>query len=212
MDKKKIVIVEDDRFLRRVYEEKFRKISDYDIFVAADGASAVTLIKKEHPDLVLLDLVLPEMDGFTVLENIKKDPATADVQVIILSNLGQEDDIVRGKELGAIDYLIKSDISIQAIEDKVRKILQLQKTSKPVADKPVENKPAEDKPVVVDKTVVTASVVPLSVAVTPVQSTVPVEIAVQAQNLNINNQTCSQCGAAIIPGSKFCAQCGNKIS
>lgn len=136
---KKIIIVEDDRFLRKVYEEKFKSMEGYETLSAADGVSALDLIRKEHPDLVLLDLVLPEMDGFTVLEKLKVDPELADIPVIILSNLGQEEDLIRGQELGAADYLIKSDVTIKSISEKIKKILSTRKKAKTV------KKPAGEK-------------------------------------------------------------------
>lgn len=209
MERKKIVIVEDDRFLRRVYEEKFKKIADYEIFVAADGASAVTMIKKEHPDLVLLDLVLPEMDGFTVLENVKKDPATADVPVIILSNLGQEDDIVRGRELGALDYLIKSDISIQAIEDKVRNILQLQAVKKPTTVTPstvVPTPAPTSTPATIAPAIDQSSPVATPTPQPKIETVVPVTAPASTAAV-----FCSKCGASLPVGGKFCPQCGNKV-
>ena len=91
--------------------------------VANTGDEALRKVKTELPDLVLLDLILPGKDGFMVLEEIKSDPKTKKIPVVILSNLGQESDIKRGKELGAIDYLVKSDIGLMDLVAKMKRYL-----------------------------------------------------------------------------------------
>jgi two-component system alkaline phosphatase synthesis response regulator PhoP len=101
----KILIVEDDRFLRELIARKLRN-EGYEVIEAVDGEEGLKRIKEEKPDLVLLDLILPGIDGFEVLESAKKDSEIASIPVIILSNLGQREEIERGLKLGAIDYLI----------------------------------------------------------------------------------------------------------
>jgi DNA-binding response OmpR family regulator len=120
---KKILIVEDDKFLRELISQKLLK-EGYDISEAVDGEKGLKAIKNEKPDLVLLDLILPGMDGFEVLTKVKEDTATAQVPIIILSNLGQKDDIERGLKLGAIDYLIKAHFTPGEIIEKIKSVIK----------------------------------------------------------------------------------------
>ncbi len=120
---KKILIVEDDKFLRELIVKKLSK-EGYDVSEAVDGEEGVKKVKEEKPELVLLDLILPGIDGFEVLSRIKEDPASSVIPVIILSNLGQKEDVERGMELGAIDYLVKAHFTPGEIVEKVRSILK----------------------------------------------------------------------------------------
>lgn len=120
---KKILIVEDDKFLRELIAKKLTK-ENYDTVEAVDGEEGVKKVKEEKPDLILLDLILPGIDGFEVLSRIKEDPALAQIPVIILSNLGQREDIDRGLGLGANDYLIKAHFTPGEIIEKIRAILK----------------------------------------------------------------------------------------
>lgn len=119
---KKILIIEDDKFLRRVISQKLSR-EGYDISEAIDGEKGLKLVQEEKPDLVLLDLILPGMDGFEVLANLKKDPQLSKIPVIILSNLGQREDIDKGLKMGAIDYLIKAHFTPGEIIDRIDRIL-----------------------------------------------------------------------------------------
>jgi DNA-binding response OmpR family regulator len=119
----KILIVEDDKFLRELIVKKLLG-ENYDVIEAADGEEGVKKIKEEKPDLVLLDLILPGIDGFGVLSQVKEDPAFASLPVIILSNLGQKDDVERGLKLGAVDYMIKAHFTPGEIIEKIRTILK----------------------------------------------------------------------------------------
>lgn len=116
---KKVLIIEDDEHISRVYDIKLSKegiISS----VARDGEEAIPKIIAEKPDLILLDLMLPKKDGFWVLEEIKKNPDLVHIPVIVLSNLGQESDQTRALGLGAKEYLVKVNTSIQQVVDKVK--------------------------------------------------------------------------------------------
>lgn len=119
---KKILIIEDDKFLRELISQKIQK-EGYDIAEAVDGEKGIKGVKDAKPDLVLLDLILPGIDGFEVLSRIKADPETSKIPVIILSNLGQKEDIDRGLKMGAIDYMIKAHFTPAEIINKVRGIL-----------------------------------------------------------------------------------------
>ena len=120
---KKILIIEDDKFLRELIAQKLLK-EGYDIAEAIDGEKGIEAVKKEKPDLVLLDLILPGIDGFEVLARMKADPILAEIPVIILSNLGQKDDIERGLKMGAVDYLIKAHFTPGEIIEKINAALK----------------------------------------------------------------------------------------
>ncbi len=120
---KKILIVEDDKFLRELIAQKLIK-EGYNIAEAVDGEKGIKAVEDEKPDLVLLDLILPGIDGFDVLAKMKEDPKMAQVPVIILSNLGQKDDIERGLKMGAVDYMIKAHFTPAEIIEKVKAVLK----------------------------------------------------------------------------------------
>jgi DNA-binding response OmpR family regulator len=115
----KILIVEDDKFLRELIVRKLNQ-ENFDVVEAIDGEEGIKKTKETIPDLLLLDLILPGIDGFEVLSKIKEDPATASIPVIILSNLGQREDIERGLKLGAVDYLVKAHFTPNEIIEKVK--------------------------------------------------------------------------------------------
>lgn len=119
---KKILIIEDDKFLRELISQKLLK-EGYDIAEAIDGEKGVESVKTEKPDLILLDLILPGIDGFEVLARIKSDPDSAQTPVIILSNLGQKYDIERGLKMGAVDYMIKAHFTPKEIIEKIKLVL-----------------------------------------------------------------------------------------
>lgn len=119
---KNILIVEDDDFFRELLRKKLLS-KEFNILEAVDGEKGVMLIKEKKPDLVLLDLLLPNIDGFEVLLRVKGDLSTSKIPVIILSNLGQQEDIERGLKLGASDYLVKSQFDINQIVEKIKTLL-----------------------------------------------------------------------------------------
>jgi DNA-binding response OmpR family regulator len=119
---KKILLIEDDKFLRELMVKKLLTM-DYDVTSAVDGESGLSMIKEIKPDVVLLDLILPGINGFEVLEKAKQDPEIADIPVIILSNLGQKEDIERGQKLGAADFMIKAHFTPQEVVNKIKAIL-----------------------------------------------------------------------------------------
>ncbi len=117
-----VVLVEDDKFLANIYKTKF-EMEGFTIYVAEDGEAGLAAVKKKKPDIVLLDILLPKLDGFTVLEQLKKNDSTKKIPVILLTNLGQKDDVDRGQDLGAADYLIKAHFKPSETVDRVKKIL-----------------------------------------------------------------------------------------
>ncbi len=119
----KILVVEDDKFLRELISQKLTR-EGYDVKEAIDGEDGVVKVKEEKPDIILLDLILPGMDGFEVLAKIKDDPEVENIPVVILSNLGQRDDVERGLKLGAIDFLIKAHFTPGEIIEKIEKVMK----------------------------------------------------------------------------------------
>lgn len=115
----KILIIEDDPGISKVIASRLQR-EEYTLAVAGDGEEGARKAKEEKPDLIILDLMLPKLDGFEVLSSIKGSPETKEIPVIILSNLGQTKDIEQGMKLGAADYLIKTDFSINEILEKVK--------------------------------------------------------------------------------------------
>ena len=122
MTSKKIMIIEDDDFLVQMYATKL-ELQGYEVITAGDGKQALKLIKKSIPDLILLDLNLPVMDGFQVLEALKKDDATKAVPVLVLTNYGQKEHVDRCLSLGAADYLIKAHFVPSEVVDKIKSLL-----------------------------------------------------------------------------------------
>ncbi|HEX8994298.1 MAG TPA: response regulator, partial [Candidatus Paceibacterota bacterium] len=117
--KKKVLIIEDDEHVSHAYSIKLG-MEGFDTVIADDGDLGVAKAGSEHPDLIMLDIMLPKKNGFEVLEAIKKDPATKSIPVIVLSNLGQQSDIEKAQSLGAAEYLTKIDHSIKDIVDRVK--------------------------------------------------------------------------------------------
>jgi len=119
---KKILIAEDDKFLHNILSAKLQK-SGFEVVSAYDGEQAVAAIKKELPDLVLLDLIMPKKNGFEVLSDIKIDPKLAKIPIIVLSNLGQESDQTRAKEFKVADYMVKVNFSLEEVVAKIKEHL-----------------------------------------------------------------------------------------
>lgn len=127
MDQKqhKILIIDDDPFILDMYVLKFKEMN-YAVLTAADGKSGLAKIRKEKPDIVLLDIVLPSLDGFEILQEMAKDPPPRP-KIILLTNLGQKEDVARGMRLGAADYIIKAHFTPSEVANKVKTVLETQK-------------------------------------------------------------------------------------
>lgn len=122
MGKQKILIVEDDIFLGDLLENHLAK-DGFVVELVVDGESALVSVHKENPALILLDIILPGIDGYEVLRQLKKDPGLQKIPVLILSNLGQKDEVERGLKLGAQEFLIKAQIDLNDITKKIKTIL-----------------------------------------------------------------------------------------
>lgn len=120
---KHILIVEDEDFLVRALEDNLA-VGGNKVETAKDGEEAIEKIRKNKPDLILLDLLMPKKDGFYMLEELKKNPKWKLIPVIVLSNLGEDTAIKRAMEMGADDYLVKSQHPIQEVIKKVKDYLK----------------------------------------------------------------------------------------
>lgn len=117
---KRILVVEDDKFLRELFVRKLYS-DGFDVKNAIDAKAAFEILAEEKkPDIILLDLILPGEDGFSVLGRIKKDPNLASIPVMVLSNLGQKEDIDKAMELGAIDFMVKANFTLDEIIARVK--------------------------------------------------------------------------------------------
>lgn len=115
----KIFIIEDEEALRKVLREKFEK-AGFEVAVAEDGQAGVEGAKKEEPDIILLDLILPKRDGFDVLEDLKADALTKGIPVIVLSNLGEDENLKKALKMGAEDYLVKTQHPINEVVERIK--------------------------------------------------------------------------------------------
>src|SRR5712691_5074740 len=114
----RVLLAEDDRFLRKAAETALKR-QGFTVLPAVDGEEALRMARAEAPDVVLLDLIMPKLQGFEVLRALKADPATTKIPVIILSNLGQESDVKQAMEAGAAGYFVKANLSLQ---DPVKRV------------------------------------------------------------------------------------------
>lgn len=121
--KMKILIVEDESFLLDLYQIKLEQ-AGFEVVKAGNGNEGVSLARLEQPDLILLDILMPEIDGYEMLAKIKSDPKTKKIPVIIFSNLSQKEEIEKGLKLGASDYIIKTSITPAQLEEKVKEFLK----------------------------------------------------------------------------------------
>lgn len=129
MEQKKVLSIEDDAFLSSLVSGKLIE-SGFSVVTAGNGKDGLAKAASEHPNLILLDLMLPDMGGFEILEQLKKNPETKSIPVIILSNLGGRDEIEKGVGLGAALYLIKSNILPHEVAEMVQSQIALNEESK----------------------------------------------------------------------------------
>lgn len=123
---KKVLIVDDDEFLLDMYVVKF-KSAGFEVEIAQDGEEAVEKARKINPNAILLDIVMPKLDGFGVLRTLKKDKIAPDASIFILSNLGQKEDTDRGMGLGAVDYIVKAHFTPSEVVARVEEVLNSKK-------------------------------------------------------------------------------------
>lgn len=123
MAKAKILLIEDDEMLSTLYAEKFKR-EGYEVATANNGADGIKLAEEHKPDIILLDIIMPKMDGFMALKKLRKNAVTKGISVILLTNLGQEEDVKKGKALGADDYFIKANHTPSEIVAKVKDMIK----------------------------------------------------------------------------------------
>jgi len=129
MAKVKVLLIEDDITLSKMYEKKF-KTEGYETMTAYDGLDGLEKATKEKPDMVVLDVMLPKLDGLAVFKKMRSNPATFKIPVLLLTNFDQEDAVFEAFKLGALDYLIKSEVTPQKVVTKVESLLKAQPKSK----------------------------------------------------------------------------------
>jgi len=127
--KKTILVAEDDKFIAHAYRNAL-KLDGYEVEWASDGQEALAIFKKRRPDLILMDLVMPVLDGFTTLKHLRHQAGGRNVPVIILSNLGQDSDIKQCRKYGIADYLVKSNVSMSEVLQAIKKVLKPKKILK----------------------------------------------------------------------------------
>jgi DNA-binding response OmpR family regulator len=124
----RVLVAEDDRYLRRAAEARLRQ-QGFNVLIAADGEEALKVAQAELPDIILLDLIMPKLQGFEVLRTLKGDAATARIPVIVMSNLSQDSDRAQCLESGAAAYLVKANLSLQDLVKAVHATLAAEATS-----------------------------------------------------------------------------------
>lgn len=120
---KKVLMVEDDRAIRRTIEFRLKN-AGFNVLLAIDGEEGIALAQKEKPGLILLDLILPKLNGFETLKRLKADAATKDIPVVVFTNLSQEADEEQVRALGAVGFFVKSSMSLDRVVDTVREYLR----------------------------------------------------------------------------------------
>ncbi len=121
-NKKSVLIIEDDKFLRDLTEKAFKK-ENLEVFIASEGEEAIKIAKDKIPSVILLDIILPGLDGFEILKLLKVGDATKKIPVILFTNLGSQEDMASAKALGADAFLVKAHNSLDEIVKKVREYL-----------------------------------------------------------------------------------------
>jgi DNA-binding response OmpR family regulator len=123
--KVKVLIVDDDAFLTGIYATKL-ELEGFEVITARDGEEGIKAAMREKPALILLDVLMPKVDGFESLKRLKDDPETKSIPVIMLTNLGQKEDVEKGLQDGAVDYLIKAHFVPSEAVEKIKKVLKME--------------------------------------------------------------------------------------
>ncbi len=118
----KILIIEDEETISSMYKASMSK-AGFEVVLASDGEEGLKKASESNPNLILLDIMMPKIDGFAVLEKLKADDKTKNIKVVMLTNLGQSEDKEKGKKLGAVDYWVKADFTPAQVNEKINKLL-----------------------------------------------------------------------------------------
>ncbi len=196
MSKGKVLFIDDDSFLRKVYQAELHD-KGFDVELATDGEDGLKKIAELKPDCVILDLIMPKKSGFEVLTDLQRSEDLRSIPVIILSNLAQSDDQKRALDLGAADYLVKDNTTLDVIAEKIDYHMHMSQANR--AKSPVTAPAPKPAPA--------AAVEPTpakpSVEVPPAAAAIPV-IPKRSSAHNF----CPECGTKLDKGVKFCPQCG----
>ena len=120
-----VLIIEDDSYISDMYRIKLES-ENFEVVTAKDGIVGIRIIEKQKPDIVLLDIVMPKIDGFSVLKTIKRNPELKEIPIVLLTNLSQKENVERGFELGADSYIIKAHFTPSEVVKKIKDILEKQ--------------------------------------------------------------------------------------
>jgi len=120
-----VLIIEDDSYISDMYRIKLES-ENFEVVTAKDGIIGIRTIEKQKPDIVLLDIVMPKIDGFSVLKTIKRNPELKEIPIVLLTNLSQKENVERGFELGADSYIIKAHFTPSEVVKKIKDILEKQ--------------------------------------------------------------------------------------
>lgn len=121
----KILIVEDDQFLSKMYAKKF-EVTGFEVETAFDGEEGVSKAETVNPDIIIMDVMMPKLNGIEALDKIKANPKTKDIPVLILTNLSGTEDAQTAVKKGAVDFLVKSDFTPVQVVEKINAILKKQ--------------------------------------------------------------------------------------
>ncbi|MBI4034173.1 MAG: response regulator [Candidatus Brennerbacteria bacterium] len=121
-NQKTILLVEDEPLLANLLRQRLEK-EGFKVILATDGEEGLKILKTSQPNLILLDIILPKLSGFELMERLKTDPDFGKSPIVIISNLGQESDVERGRVLGAIGYFVKAKMSIEDLVKRVKSFL-----------------------------------------------------------------------------------------
>ena len=120
---KSILLIEDDPFLVEIYSTKLKE-AGFSVIVAGEGDEGLKKMKEKTPDLLLLDIVLPSLNGWEIIRDIKEDEKLSNLKIVILSNLGEKEEIEKGLKLGAVRYLVKAHYTPSEVVEEIKKILK----------------------------------------------------------------------------------------
>lgn len=121
--KTKVLIIEDDTYISDMYKIKL-ETAGFEVFSATDGMEGIKRLSEKKPDIILLDIIMPKIDGFSVLKMIKKNEEFAKIPVVLLTNLGQKENIERGIKFGAASYIIKAHFTPSEVVEKIKDVLK----------------------------------------------------------------------------------------
>jgi DNA-binding response OmpR family regulator len=122
-DKTSVLIIEDDSYISDMYRIKLES-ENFEVAIASDGIVGIKILKKQKSDIILLDIVMPKIDGFNVLKMIKEDSELKKIPVVLLTNLSQKENVERGFKLGADGYIIKAHFTPSEVVEKIKEILK----------------------------------------------------------------------------------------